>query len=127
MHQPEAERPAGDAGRPGLRLVAARTGRGGERDAAGQGDRAVPGEALLDWDAAGELAEPGPGLVPNHVTAIGDSVMIDQEPDLQHDIPGIDVEATVSFQFYEGIGRVQDLRAQQAGVTTLTPPSACSG
>lgn len=59
-----------------------------------------------------KLAAPGPGLIPNHVTAIGDSVMIDQEPDLQQDIPGIDVEATVSFQFYQGIELAQSLRAE---------------
>ena len=59
-----------------------------------------------------KLAAPGPGLIPNHVTAIGDSVMIDQEPDLQQDIPGIDVEATVSFQFYQGIELAQTLKAE---------------
>jgi hypothetical protein len=46
------------------------------------------------------------------VTSIGDSVMIDAEPDLQKDIPGIDVRAMVSFQFYAGIGLVQTLRSE---------------
>ncbi|HLN04926.1 MAG TPA: hypothetical protein VK217_01505 [Acidimicrobiales bacterium] len=58
------------------------------------------------------LGSPGPGLLAGHVTAIGDSVMIDAEPDLKSDIPGIDVEALVSFQFYEGISLVQTLRAE---------------
>jgi len=58
------------------------------------------------------LGAPGPGLIPNHVTAIGDSVMIDAAPDLQQDIPGIDVQATVSYQFYQGIGLVQALRSE---------------
>jgi hypothetical protein len=59
-----------------------------------------------------KLGAPGPGLIPGHVTAIGDSVMIDAEPDLLHDIPGINVDATVSFQFYQGIALLQSLRAE---------------
>lgn len=58
------------------------------------------------------LGAPGPGIVAGHVTAVGDSVMIDQQPDLQADIPGIDVEAFVSFQWYQGVALVQQLKAE---------------
>lgn len=58
------------------------------------------------------LPAPGPGVVPGHVTAIGDSVMLDSAPDLEQDIPGIDVEAFVSFQFYQGITLAQTLRSE---------------
>lgn len=58
------------------------------------------------------LGAPGPGLVAGHVTAIGDSVMIDQEPALQADIAGIDVEATVGFQWYQGVSLVSQLRTE---------------
>lgn len=56
---------------------------------------------------------PGPcttGFVCGHVTAIGDSVMIDAEPDLQFDIPGIDVEAVVSRQWDDGILLAQQMK-----------------
>ncbi len=52
-----------------------------------------------------------PGFVCGHVTAIGDSVMLDAQPDLQFDIPGIDVEAVVSRQWDDGIALVQELKA----------------
>jgi lysophospholipase L1-like esterase len=47
------------------------------------------------------------------VTAIGDSVMLDCEPDLQKDIPGIDVEAEVSRQWDDGIALAQDLKSER--------------
>ena len=46
-----------------------------------------------------------------HVTAIGDSVMLDAQPALQADIPGIDVEAAVSRQWDEGVALVQQMKA----------------
>ena len=52
------------------------------------------------------------GFVRGHVTAIGDSVMLDTEPDLQADIPGIDVEAAVSRQWDAGVALAQQLRAE---------------
>jgi hypothetical protein len=52
-----------------------------------------------------------PGFVCGHVTAIGDSVMLDVQPDLQADIPGIDVEAAVSRQWDDGIALAQQLKA----------------
>jgi len=51
------------------------------------------------------------GFVCRHVTAIGDSVMLDAQPDLQFDIPGIDVEAVVSRQWDDGIALAQEMRA----------------
>jgi hypothetical protein len=54
-----------------------------------------------------------PGFVCGHVTAIGDSVMLDAAPDLQADIPGIDVEAEVSRQWDEGVELVQELKADR--------------
>jgi hypothetical protein len=51
------------------------------------------------------------GFVCGHVTAVGDSVMLDAAPDLQADIPGIDVEAVVSRQWDDGIALVQQMRA----------------
>ena len=53
------------------------------------------------------------GFVCGHVTAIGDSVMLDAQPDLQADIPGIDVEAEVSRQWDDGIALVQDMKADR--------------
>jgi hypothetical protein len=54
------------------------------------------------------------GFECGHATAIGDSVMLDCEPDLQRDIPGIDVNAQVSRQWADGIALVQDLKAERA-------------
>ncbi len=44
-------------------------------------------------------------------TAIGDSVMLDFQPDLVADIPGIDVEASVSRQWDAGVALAQQMRA----------------
>jgi hypothetical protein len=58
------------------------------------------------------LPAPEPGFIAGHVTAIGDSVMLDAAPALEADIPGIDVEAAVSRQWYAGILLAQQLKAQ---------------
>ena len=58
------------------------------------------------------LAAPGPGLVAGRVTALGDSVMIDAQPDLVRDVPGIDVEAFVGEQWYQGVQEAQTLWAE---------------
>ena len=58
------------------------------------------------------LPAPGNGFVAGHVTAIGDSVMLDAQPALEADIPGIDVEAAVSRQWDDGIGLAQQLRSE---------------
>ncbi len=59
-----------------------------------------------------ELPNPGNGFVAGHVTAIGDSVMLDAQPALEADIPGIDVEAAVSRQWDDGIALAQQLRSE---------------
>jgi hypothetical protein len=51
------------------------------------------------------------GFVAGHVTAIGDSVMLDYQTPLQAAVPGIDVEAAVSRQWYTGVAMVQQLKA----------------
>ena len=58
------------------------------------------------------LPAPGNGFVAGHVTAIGDSVMLDAQPALEADIPGIDVEAAVSRQWDDGIALAQQLRSE---------------
>jgi hypothetical protein len=58
------------------------------------------------------LPSPGPGFLAGHVTAIGDSVMLDAEPALEADIPGIDVEAAVSRQWDAGIALAQQLKSE---------------
>jgi hypothetical protein len=50
-------------------------------------------------------------VVPGPVTAVGDSIMIDMQPYLQTDIPGVSVDGLVSRQFETGIGVVQADRA----------------
>ena len=57
------------------------------------------------------LPAPGPGFVEGHVTAVGDSVMLDYQPDLDNDIPGIDVQAAVSRQWYTGEDILQQLKS----------------
>jgi hypothetical protein len=58
------------------------------------------------------LPAAAPGFVAGHVTAVGDSVMIDYSDPLKQAIPGVDVEATVSRQWYEGVSLLQQLKAQ---------------
>jgi hypothetical protein len=57
------------------------------------------------------LPAPGPGFEEGHVTAVGDSVMLDYQAALESDIPGIDVQAAVSRQW--GAGEAQ-LRQDKA-------------
>jgi hypothetical protein len=54
---------------------------------------------------------PGPGFVAGHVTAVGDSVMLDYQDPLQTDIPGINVDAAVSRQWSDGVQLLQELKA----------------
>lgn len=59
----------------------------------------------------------GAGALPpvsGPVTAVGDSIMIDMQTNLQADIPGINVDGQVSRQFETGIGVVQADRAAGA-------------
>jgi hypothetical protein len=57
------------------------------------------------------LPPPGPGFVAGHVTAVGDSVMLDYQDPLQTDIPGINVDAAVSRQWSDGVQLLQELKA----------------
>jgi hypothetical protein len=57
------------------------------------------------------LPPPGPGFVAGHVTAVGDSVMLDYQDELETDIPGIQVDAAVSRQWSDGLAILQELKA----------------
>lgn len=66
------------------------------------------------------LPVPGPGFVAGHVTAVGDSVMIDYQDPLQQDVPGIDVEAAVSRQWTDGETVLRQLQtAGQLGAVVV--------
>ena len=56
------------------------------------------------------LPAPGPGFVAGHVTAVGDSVMIDYQQDLEWDVPGIDVQASVGKQWTTGVTSLQQTK-----------------
>jgi hypothetical protein len=58
------------------------------------------------------LAPPAAGFVAGHVTAVGDSVMLDYQTPLETDIPGIDVEAAVSRQWGAGEELLAQLKAE---------------
>jgi hypothetical protein len=51
------------------------------------------------------------GFVPGHVTAVGDSVMLDYKDPLETDIPGVDVQAVVGEQWYTGEDDLRQLKA----------------
>jgi hypothetical protein len=53
----------------------------------------------------------GPGFDVGHVTAIGDSVMLDYQDPLQVSIPGINVNASVSRQWSAGESILQTMKA----------------
>ena len=66
------------------------------------------------------LPPPAPGFVTGHITAVGDSVMLDYQTPLQSDVPGIDVEASVSRQWYSGVSILQQLKtAGQLGAEVV--------
>jgi hypothetical protein len=52
------------------------------------------------------------GFVAGRITAVGDSVMIDYSDPLKQDIPGVDIQAAVSRQWYEGVTLLQQLKAE---------------
>jgi hypothetical protein len=54
---------------------------------------------------------PVAGPVAGPVTAVGDSVLLDAQPELATDVPGIAIDGLVSRQFDAGIGVVQADRA----------------
>jgi hypothetical protein len=57
------------------------------------------------------IPPPGPGFVAGHVTAVGDSVMLDYQAPLETAIPGISVDASVSRQWSDGVQILQELKA----------------
>jgi hypothetical protein len=66
------------------------------------------------------LPPPGPGFVAGHVTAVGDSVMLDYQDPLQTDIPGINVQAAVSRQWDVGeTVLAQDKASGQLGAEVI--------
>jgi hypothetical protein len=58
------------------------------------------------------LPAPAAGFVAGHVTAVGDSVMLDYQTPLEADIPGVDVEAAVSEQWGAGEEELAQLKAE---------------
>jgi hypothetical protein len=58
------------------------------------------------------LPVPAAGFDPGHVTAVGDSVMIDYKDPLEADIPGVNVQAEVGEQWYTGESVLRQLKAQ---------------
>jgi hypothetical protein len=58
------------------------------------------------------LPAPAAGFVAGHVTAVGDSVMLDYQTPLEADIPGVDVEASVSRQWGAGEELLAQLKAE---------------
>jgi hypothetical protein len=60
------------------------------------------------------LPPAGPGFVSGHVTAVGDSVMIDYQAPLEADVPGVSVYASVSRQWGDGENVLSYLKAAHA-------------
>ncbi len=73
---------------------------------------AAPSTSSAPTTTLPPLASAGAGFVAGHVTAVGDSVMLDYQTDLQQDVPGVDVEAAVSRQWSAGEEVLQQLRAE---------------
>lgn len=66
------------------------------------------------------LPAPAPGFVAGHVTAVGDSVMLDYQTALEQDVPGIDVQAAVSRQWFTGETTIQqELAAGTLGAVVV--------
>jgi hypothetical protein len=61
--------------------------------------------------SAGVPGTAGPGFVAGHVTAVGDSVMLDYQVPLEAAVPGINVDAAVSRQWSDGEAVLQSLKA----------------
>jgi len=73
---------------------------------------ATPSTSSAPTTTLPPLASAGAGFVAGHVTAVGDSVMLDYQTDLQQDVPGVDVQAAVSRQWSAGEEVLQQLRAE---------------
>jgi lysophospholipase L1-like esterase len=61
--------------------------------------------------SAASTAPTGPVPLAGPVTAVGDSIMLDIQPNLAQDMPGVQIDGLVSRQFETGIGVVQADRA----------------
>jgi len=61
------------------------------------------------------------------VTAVGDSIMLDIQPNLQQDVPGVQIDGLVSRQFETGIGVVQADRAAGTLGTVLVVELGTNG
>ena len=85
--------------------VAATTDPGGS-PAATASSTAAPSSTTLP-----PVAGPTVAPVSGPVTAVGDSIMLDIQPELTADLPGVTVDGLVSRQFQAGIGVVQAARA----------------
>ncbi len=94
--------------------------------------------ALLGWGLAERPSSSHPGAVAPHrsagtpaasvtpaggraggpvrgtVTAIGDSTLLDSEPELRADLPGVRIEGQVNLQFHGGVQMVDQLHAAGA-------------
>jgi hypothetical protein len=57
------------------------------------------------------LPATAPGFEAGHVTAVGDSVMLDYQEPLETDIPGVNVQAAVSEQWSAGEAALQQLKS----------------
>jgi hypothetical protein len=71
-----------------------------------------PGGVVVGPLTSPPLPSPGPGFVAGHVTAVGDSVMLDYQDPLTADVPGTTVEAAVGRQWYDGESVLSELKAQ---------------
>ena len=71
----------------------------------------APSTSTISTTVAVGSGAPGTAPVAGPVTAVGDSIMLDIQSDLQADIPGAQVDGLVSRQFETGIGIVQADRA----------------
>ena len=105
------------ANRSGPRISSAPSAPGNAVHVAGTADPARPSDPPPTTGAAPTTAAPAtstttnPAPVSGPVTAVGDSILIDMQPNLEADIPGIAVDGLVSRQFETGIGVVQADRA----------------
>ncbi len=61
--------------------------------------------------SAGVPGTAGPGFAAGHVTAVGDSVMLDYQDPLKAAVPGINVDAAVSRQWSDGEAILQSMKA----------------
>ena len=107
----------GIADRSGAKTASPPTAAGRAAQVAGTPDPASPSTPTSAPAATTAPTSPvpttttAPAPVAGAVTAVGDSVLIDMQPNLQADIPGITVDGAVSRQFETGIGVVQADRA----------------